>query len=171
MSHPAEDNDEPALIKYRTAEIAVAVFFLIVCAIVIVDSVRLGFRWRPNEGPAPGYFPFYIAVVMGIASIVNLVRALPHTVKGAETMVTVPGFKRMCTIFVPALIYVAAIHFIGIYVASAIYIAGFMYFVGKFSILKSLLVAVSISLISFMMFEVWFLVPLPKGPLETMLGY
>jgi putative tricarboxylic transport membrane protein len=23
----------------------------------------------------------------------------------------------------------------------------------------------------FMMFEVWFLVPLPKGPLEDMLGY
>lgn len=171
MSHPAEDNDEPALVKYRTAEIAVAIFFLIVCAIVVFDSMRIGFRWRPNEGPAPGYFPFYIAVAMAIASIVNLVRALPHSVKGAETLVTVPGFKRMCTIFLPAVVYVLTIHFIGIYVASAIYIAGFMYLVGKFSILKSLLVAGAISIISFMMFEVWFLVPLPKGPLETMLGY
>ena len=134
MSHEAEDNEEPMLISYRTAEIAVAVFFLIICAIVIIDSVRLGFRWRPNEGPGPGYFPFYIAVVMGIASIVNLVRALPHTVKGSRTLVTVPGFWRMATIFVPALVYVLAIHVIGIYVASAIYIAGFMYFVGKFSI-------------------------------------
>lgn len=171
MSNEADHDDEPMLITYRQAEIGVAVFFLIICAIVMLDSTRIGFRWRPNEGPAPGYFPFYIAVAMAIASIINLVRALPHTVKGAETMVTVPGFKRMATIFVPAVVYVLAIHFIGIYVASAIYIAGFMYLIGKFSIAKSVLVAVAISVVSFMMFEVWFLVPLPKGPLETMLGY
>lgn len=171
MSHETEESDERPLVTYRTMEIAVAIFFLVVSAIVIVDSVRLGFGWRPNEGPAPGYFPFYIAVTMTVASLINLWRALPYNSSGVRTLVTHEGFRRMCTIFLPAIVYVGAVHIIGIYVASAIYIAGFMYLIGKFSILKSLAVAGSISLVSFMMFEVWFLVPLPKGPLETMLGY
>ncbi|MGL4494625.1 MAG: tripartite tricarboxylate transporter TctB family protein [Beijerinckiaceae bacterium] len=171
MSHETEDAEERPLVNYRTMEIAVAVFFLIVSAIVIKDSIRLGFGWKPNEGPAPGYFPFYIAVVMTIASLINLWRALPYNASGVRTMVTREGFKRMATIFVPAIVYVGAIHVIGIYVASAIYIAGFMYLIGKFSILKCIAVAGGIALVSFMMFEVWFLVPLPKGPLEAALGY
>jgi hypothetical protein len=32
-------------------------------------------------------------------------------------------------------------------------------------------VAIGVPLMLFMMFEVWFLVPLPKGPLEAALGY
>lgn len=167
-------SDEPALVTLRTADIAVACFFLVVCAVVISDSVRLGFHWRPNEGPAPGYFPFYIAVVMAIASTVNLARAiLTKTSAGeeGEAMTTRTGTLRMAAIFVPAVIYVLATSYIGIYLASTIYIAVFMVVFGKFEIWKALAVAVFVSGLSFMMFEVWFLVPLPKGPIEEMFGF
>jgi putative tricarboxylic transport membrane protein len=166
-----DDADEPQLVSYRTMDIVVALLFLVVAAIVITDSIRLGVGWKPNEGPRPGYFPFYIAVVMGLASVVNLVRALPRTEKGAETFTSVPGMKRMAAIFVPALVYVLATSYIGIYVASAIYIAAFMIMVGKFSISQAAATALGVSVLSFLMFEVWFLVPLPKGPLEAALGY
>ena len=108
---------------------------------------------------------------MAFASIMNLIRALPHTPKSAGTLVTVPGLGRMATIFVPAVIFVFAAAYIGIYVASAIYIAAFMVFVGHFPWWKALTVSVGVALVSFLMFEVWFLVPLPKGPLEAALGY
>ena len=42
----------------RAMEIVVALLLLGGCAIVIFDSVRLGFDWLEGEGPAPGYFPF-----------------------------------------------------------------------------------------------------------------
>ncbi|MFD1702371.1 tripartite tricarboxylate transporter TctB family protein [Methylopila henanensis] len=163
---------EKPLVSLRAADIAVALLFLLASAIVIVDSHRLGFAWLPNEGPAPGYFPFYIAVVMGIASLVNLARALPKP-EGEEAgvMTSKPGFLRMCAIFVPAVVFVFAIGWIGIYVSSAIYIAAFMVFVGRFPIWKALAVAFGVSFISFLMFEVWFLVPLPKGPLEAAFGF
>lgn len=170
MSSNEEAEGRP-LASYRTLDIAVAIFFLIVCAIVMTDSLRLGIAWKPNEGPQPGLFPFYIVVAMGIASIINLTKALPHTEEGAETAVNTVGLGRMAAIFVPAVVFVLATNYIGIYVSAAIYIGSFMVFFGKFPVWKAAVVSLSLAIVNFMMFEVWFLVPLPKGPLETALGY
>lgn len=167
----SEQTNEPKLVSYRTMDIVVAALFLVASAIVIADSLRLGIAWRPNEGPAPGYFPFYIAVVMAIASLFNLARALPASEAGAATLVTVPGLKRMAAIFIPAVVFVFATAFIGIYVSAAIYIAAFMIVFGRFAWWKAVAVALAVALVNFFMFEVWFLVPLPKGPLESALGY
>lgn len=170
MDHP-DNADERHLVSYRTMEIAVAVFFLIAGAVVIADSLRLGIAWRPNEGPAPGYFPFYIACAMSLASVVNLIRAIGMPAGDGQTMITHDGLKRMAAIFVPAVAFVAATAVIGIYVSAAIYIAAFMMVFGKFAWWQAAAVALGISIVNFMMFEVWFLVPLPKGPLEAALGY
>ncbi|WP_020178653.1 tripartite tricarboxylate transporter TctB family protein [Methylopila sp. M107] len=166
-----EERHEPALVSLRAADIVVACLFLVASAVVISDSVRLGFHWEPNVGPAPGYFPFYIAIVMAIASAFNLARAILNKSEDDEGLTTKTGVLRMSAIFLPAVLYVFATHYIGIYVASAIYIAAFMYFFGNFPIWKSLAVALGISIVSFVMFEIWFLVPLPKGPLEDAFGY
>ena len=67
-----------------------------------------------------------------------------------------------------------AIACLGIYVASAIYIAGFMIFLGKYARLKSIVVGAGASpSLFFLMFEVWFKVPLFKGALDPLgfLGY
>lgn len=171
MSENDQETQERPLISRRTLDIAVGIIFVILCAIVLYDSKRLGFQWRNNEGPAPGYFPFYIAVLMLGASLYNIIAAWRDRTGADDVMVTVDGFKRMSAVFFPALVYVFATHFIGIYIASAIYIAGFMLVIGKFSWLKSMVVSTSIALSCFVLFEIWFLVPLPKGPLETALGY
>jgi hypothetical protein len=42
---------------------------------------------------------------------------------------------------------------------------------GKYRWLPTIAVAVAVPVITFFMFEIWFLVPLPKGPLENYLGY
>lgn len=166
-----EEAEGLPLASYRTLDIAVAIFFLVVCAIVMVDSLRLGIGWKPNEGPRPGMFPFYIVVAMGIASLVNLARALPHSEEGAETAVTSTGLRRMAAIFAPAIVFVLATNYVGIYVSATIYVGAFMVFFGKFPLWKAAAVSLGIAIVNFMMFEVWFLVPLPKGPLEAALGY
>ena len=68
-------------------------------------------------------------------------------------------------------VYVLLIGYLGIYVASALFIAFFMAWLGRYPFYKVIPVAVLVPLMLFMMFEVWFLVPLPKGPLEAALGY
>ena len=175
----AED-DSRALVSNRTMEIVVALLLMGGSAIVISDSVRLGFGWQEGVGPAPGYFPFWVAVILGVSSLVTLVTAaLGHG--AGETFVSLRPFGRVLAVLIPSLIYVALVGGIslgpvdvprlGIYVSSAIFIAVFMIAVGRESILKALAVGVVVPLGLFFMFEKWFLVPLPKGPLEALLGY
>jgi hypothetical protein len=169
-----------ALVSNRTMEIIVALVLLGGSTIVIYDSVRLGFGWREGEGPAPGYFPFWIAVILAVASLINLMAALRGHGAG-EIFVSLRPFGRVLAVLVPSLVYVGLIGGVaigpievprlGIYVASAIFILVFMVAVGRENPLKAIAVSVAIPVLLFLMFEKWFLVPLPKGPLETWLGY
>jgi hypothetical protein len=178
-SDEGADEGRP-LFSNRAADIVVAVLLLVICAIVIHDSNRIGFHWIEGEGPAPGYFPFYIAVVLGISSLVNLVSAI-RAPGSSGVFVSMRPFGRVMAVLLPSLAFVALIGGIsigpvvlpglGIYVSSAIFIFGFMVVMGRENIFKSLGVSVAVPLVLFMMFERWFLVPLPKGPLEAMLGY
>lgn len=172
---PVMQNDnashERPLVQNRTMEVLVALFMLAISAIVIYDARRMGFGWVEGEGPAAGYFPFYIALTLGIASLVTLVQAITGKIaEGGETFVSIPAAGRVLTVLIPTIGYVALIQYLGIYVASAIFIALFMLAIGRDGIVKSTLVGIGVPLVLFMMFEKWFLVPLPKGPLEAMLG-
>jgi putative tricarboxylic transport membrane protein len=110
-------------------------------------------------------------VLMALASFVVLFQAVIKKVGEGKTFVTREGFKSVVLVLIPLIIYVATIDHIGIYVASTLYIALFMWHFGKYSILMGLAVGAGISLGLFAMFEIWFLVPLPKGPLESYFGY
>jgi putative tricarboxylic transport membrane protein len=164
--------DETPLVSNRTMDIIVALLFLAASAIVIFDSLRIGVGWQEGQGPAPGSFPFYVAVIMGLASLFNLVRAVIKADNSwSEAFVSVPAIVRVMTVLVPTIAYVALIGYLGIYVASAIFLAGYMLYFGRENPIKAAAVGAGVALALFLMFEKWFLVPLPKGPLETWLGF
>jgi putative tricarboxylic transport membrane protein len=158
------------LVSNQTMEIVTAIAFLTGSAIVISDALRLGIGWD-TEGPAGGYFPFYIAVVMAVSSLINLFQAFANKESGQETFVTRDAFGKVLLVLIPLTIYIGSIQFIGIYIASAIYISVFMWWFGKYPVWKALPVGSAISFVLFMLFEVWFLTPLPKGPVEAFFGY
>jgi len=167
--HDDKGGEGPSLVSIRTMDIAVAVFCLVLAAIIIMDSTRLGFRWR-EDGPAAGYFPFYIGLIIAISSLVNLARAISS--KGApKTFVTKQAFRQVLAVLIPLAVYVLFVGWIGIYVASAIYIALFMWYFGRYALSKGAAIGIGVSLVLFVMFEIWFLVPLPKGPLEDLFGF
>ena len=60
---------------------------------------------------------------------------------------------------------------LGLYVSGAIYIAFYMRWVGRHDWRAVAAVAVLVPVVTFIVFERWFLVPMPKGPLEAWLGY
>jgi putative tricarboxylic transport membrane protein len=139
-------------------------------AIVITDSVRLGIGWREVDGPRPGYFPFYIGLMICIASLVNMVLALRVPAAKDPTFVEVGQLKMVLTVLIPTAIYAALVTWIWIYVASALFIGFFMRWLGKYPWWKVLAVSVVTVVVFYAVFEVWFKVPLPKGPLESLLG-
>jgi hypothetical protein len=165
------ETGDAKLLSIRAMDIAVAIALVAVAGIVITDSLRLGVGWREAEGPTAGYFPFYIGVFLGLASLVNLARAWVDRPSGERVFVTRVGIRRVLAVLVPFAVYVVAIGFIGIYVASALYIALFMWWFGRYTPVRGLAVGIVVATTLFLMFEVWFLVPLPKGPLEQWLGY
>ena len=152
----------------KSAEIVVAALFLVLGAIVVWDSVRLGARWG-SDGPQAGYFPFYIALFMCVASAVNLVLAFLK--KGdSRVFVGVEQLKLVLSVLVPSVLYVGLIAGLGIYVASAVFVAFFMRWLGKYPWWKVATVSIGNSVVFFLIFELWFKVPLPKGWFERLLG-
>jgi putative tricarboxylic transport membrane protein len=169
--HAPEDREHP-LISARTMEYFTSLSLMVLAGVVIWDCTRIGFGWIENEGPAPGFFPFIVAALMGLASFANIIRVAIHGPEGDDPVfVTAAGFGRVMSVFLPVLLYVAGISYLGIYVASAIFIALFMLVIGREGFFKSLFISITVSVLLFVTFEFWFRVPLPKGPLEAYLGY
>ena len=161
-----------ASVSTRAVEIAVALILFTVGAIVVFDSYRLGSKWG-SDGPQSGYFPFYIGLLICVSSVVTMTQAVFAKSGTGKRFVSWGPFKRVLTVLIPAAVYVLCVKFVGLYVASAIYIAIFMIWLGKYAWWKSIVVGVVINAIFFMMFEVWFKVPLFKGVLNPLgfLGY
>ncbi len=167
-SPEAGDGRGPSL---RSVEIVVALLIFILGAAVVWDSVRIGNGWA-TEGPQAGFFPFYIGLIICVASIVNLAyAALATPAVAAGLFVSVKQFRQVLWVLVPAAIFVALIGVLGIYVAAALFIGAFMRVVGRFAWLRTVAVSLAVPIIAFAMFEIWFLTPLLKGPLEAALGY
>jgi hypothetical protein len=159
----ADRNDGRTVVSTRTMEAVVAALLFLFGATFIYQSVELGFRWAV-EGPQSGFFPFYVALIICGSSLVVFVNALRGKAgKADEAFVERGQLKKVMQVLIPAAIYVLGVQLIGIYVASAIYIALFMRFLGKYSWVKAVLIAVIITVVFFFMFEVWFQVPLYKG--------
>lgn len=168
-----QDNHENSggAIGNKTMEIVTALFILAFGAIVMYDSNRIGAGWDATEGPQSGSFPFYVGLLIVISAIVTLFNAIKSNAEEAGEFVGHEELKLVMAVFIPSIFYVIAISFIGIYVASAIFIAFFMVWQGKFSIAKSVAVAIPVNVFFFMMFEVWFKIPLPKAWLEAQFGF
>jgi hypothetical protein len=159
-------------ISVRTMEIVVAVAIFVLGAIVVFDSYRLGSKWG-TDGPQSGYFPFYIGILLCFSSLGTLAQVFLKKDAVREVFVDWGPLKLVFTVLIPALVYVVFVQYIGIYVASAIYIAVFMVWLGKYSWVRSAIIAAVVNVIFFLMFEVWFKVPLFKGDLDPLrfLGY
>ena len=164
-----ENGTDRSAASTRAVEIGVALVILLFGLVVVTDSFRLGARWG-DDGPQPGYFPFYVGLLICVSSLTILLRALRNTALSAESFVSRGELRKILTVLVPTSVYVAVIAYLGFYVASTLYIAYFMWHLGKYSWIKIVPVSVGVSVAFFLVFEVWFQVPLPKGPLEAYLG-
>jgi Tripartite tricarboxylate transporter TctB family len=170
--HASESAGSPVVVNNNTVDAVVAIILFIIGVVVIVEARRLGAAWA-DDGPGAGYFPFYIGIILCISSVGIFYESVVSKSRDTDAFVDREQLGRVISVLVPAAVYVLAIKFLGIYVASAIYIALFMIILGKYSYVKSVLLAIIVNTVFFMMFEVWFKVPLYKGTFEPLgfLGY
>jgi hypothetical protein len=152
----------------RTADLVTAAVLLLVGGVVLTDAVRLGFRWG-MDGPQSGFFPFWMAVLMLLSCAGIIVQALRRA-PGAP-FVTRERLRSVMTVLLPAVGMVVLTQTLGLYVASALYLGFYMRWVGRHPWRGVVALALVVPVVTFIIFEQWFLVPMPKGPLEHYLGY
>ena len=166
----APEADSPSVASNRSVDVLVSLLLMALAATLGYDNWRTGIAWD-STGPQPGYFPFYLSVILGLASLYGLAVAYLSRQEAAETFVTRAQAKRVMAVFVPTLLFCLATQFLGLYVASFLLIAGFMRFVGRIALWKSLLTALVFTAAMFVTFDIAFDVIMPKGPLEAAFGY
>jgi hypothetical protein len=162
--------DSPPVVGSRSVNIVVYLLLLGLAALLAYDNWQTGAGWAP-EGPQAGYFPFYLSLMLGGASIFGLATIVMASAAADEAFVTRDQFRRVMQVFVPTLLFCLLTQWLGLYVASFLLIAGFMYFIGRIALWKSLLTAAVFSIAMFVTFDVAFDVIMPKGPLEAAFGY
>ena len=166
-----DSSDDGPGVGTRGVELVVALTLFALGALVAYKSWQLGSGWQ-DDGPGAGYFPFYIGLLICVSSAVVAFRALRAGASG-RVFVTHAQLRLVLTVLLPSLAYVVVVQLLGLYVGSVLFIAGFMIWVGKYPWLKSIVIAVAVMAIAFLMFEVWFKVPLFKGAFNPLafLGY
>src|SRR6188472_2371803 len=165
----AAGDQSPAVTSTRTVDIVVSLILIALAALLAFDNWRTGMSWD-SSGPQAGYFPFYLCVILGGASLYGIAVTLRNRAEAAETFVTRAQLRRVMQVFVPTLLFCLAMQFLGLYVASFLLTAGFMRLVGRIALWKSLLTAFVFTAVMFVTFDVAFDVIMPKGPLEAALG-
>ncbi|MBI5257296.1 MAG: tripartite tricarboxylate transporter TctB family protein [Burkholderiales bacterium] len=154
----------------RWPETIVAAVLFALALLVIADSLRVGHGWA-SDGPRAGYFPFYIGLGLALTSGALLIGQLRRWRRDQRVFVGRTEAAGVWAVLWPMGIYVALIAPLGIYLASIVLIAYFMRRHGRFAWWMTALVAVAVPVVLFLVFERWFTVPLPKGPIERWLGF
>ena len=171
MSEEPQDGDAPEggpPVATRGFELGVGVLLMALATVVMVDSLRVGAGWA-DDGPKAGYFPFYIGLALLVSSGWVVLAQLRDWAR-VKPFARRSELRSMGAMLGPMLVHGALIKPLGIYVASVLLIGWFMLRHGRHHLATTLATAVGVPLFFFVLFERWFVVPLPKGPLEALLG-
>jgi putative tricarboxylic transport membrane protein len=170
VSAPTEPTDPAAqAVGSRWPELIVAGGLMGLALLVVTDSLRVGIGWA-DDGPRAGYFPFAIGLLLLAASGFVFVSQLLRWRQTDAAFAQREELRLVIVVFIPMVVYIGAIFATGIYLASALLIGYFMWRYGKYRWRITSPVSIGVPLVFFFVFEKWFLVPLPKGPIERWLG-
>jgi putative tricarboxylic transport membrane protein len=158
----------------RVVDLVTAALLLLFSGIVIYDSLRLGAGWGV-EGPQSGFFPFWLAALLAAVSIVLLTQAWYR--RSEEAFVAADRFVPVLKVLGPLACFIIVTDppgpwaGIGLYAAAGLYLGFYMRWVGRHHWPTIVALATAVPIIAFFIFETWFLVPMPKGPIEAWFGY
>jgi hypothetical protein len=176
MSDQSDNLETSAGTSAKTAvseywpELAVSGIIMALAILVLVDSLRVGIGWA-DDGPKSGYFPFYIGLILLSSSGVVFVAQLLKGRKDAGSFAEPEQLATVFAMLAPMSIYIVSMIWLGIYLPSIVLVAYFMRRYGKFAWWITAIVSIGVSVAFYLLFEKWFLVPLPKGPIENWLGF
>src|ERR1700710_492350 len=103
----APEPDSPAVTSTGTVDVVVSLLLLAFAITLGWANLRTRAS-RDSTGPQPGYFPFYLSVILGGASLYGLVMAFLSRQEAAEVFVTRAQLRRVMAVFVPTFLFCLA---------------------------------------------------------------
>src|SRR3954469_8237794 len=99
----APEPDSPVVTSTRTVDVVTSLLLIALAVTLGYDNWRTGISWD-STGPQPGYFPFYLSVILGGASVYGPAGSFISRREAAETFVTRAQLPRVMAVFVPTLL-------------------------------------------------------------------
>jgi hypothetical protein len=161
------ENAPDGILSRRSAEIGFALLLLAFGAAIMAGARELETGWG-SSGPEAGYFPFRIGLLIVAASLLLLGTEAWRS--GGGRLVGRQAARNMASFALPLVGLVAAVPFLGLYLAAAAYLLVAIGLVGRAGWRVALAASLATPTLLFLLFEFAFRTPLPKGPLGPWLG-
>jgi hypothetical protein len=116
---------------YRQVEIGAVVVFLLLGALVLLDTIRLGPGWG-ESGPQPGFFPFVMTILLVLGTLGVIYVELYQQSDTRPFFEVSEEVADLLKVGIPIVIVPFVIRWLGLYVGAGLYIAFFMAWYGKF---------------------------------------
>ena len=160
------------MVDHRTMETGMAALTGLFGVATMVGASEYGIGWSPS-GPEPGMFPFYIGLIVLLASLGNAWHAIrmPAEERPEAPFVTRQQLALLAGFALPMIAFVATSLWLGLYVGMALYLFGTLFFQQRYAAWKAGALALGFPIFFYFLIERTFQVPLLKGPLEAMLGF
>lgn len=164
-------------VKRYHVEIATAVGTGILGITAIIGAMELGYGWE-ESGPQSGYFPLCVGLILLGASLWNVVMmVVGHRARHCsdpdsepeEPFLNRESVGRLGRFLGAMLLFLIATQLLGIYIGSIGYIA-WSAWRGGYRPVVALVLGFGFAISLYVIFEVAFLMPLLKGPIEPLLG-
>lgn len=141
-----------------------AVAFILLSGFVARESLEL--RFYTSFGPGPGFFPFLLAVILGLLAAVMLYQAVfgKQETMQADLFATRTQYLRMAAIVVAVIWIIFAMDALGFRLAMLLFFVFLLSVLGRHNPITIILLATACSFGAYHVFTKWLLVPLPAGP-------
>lgn len=157
------------MLTRRGLELAAAAVVFVLGSLAVFGALEHDISWAP-DGPPAGYFPFRLGLILMAASTAIAFQALASGAAGRQEVLSREGGRRMAGFFLPLIAYVAIAQVLGLYIATALYLGLVLRMMGRHPWHTTAAVSLAVPAASWVLFEIWFTVPLLKGPVERWLG-
>jgi hypothetical protein len=133
-------------------------------AIICLSSSKLSLG--NLKSPGPGFLPFVTGVLMMVLAIVQFFQSTQNALQATKKQKTMAGKKANLKVFltITALIgYAVGMEYLGFFLSTLLFIWFLLRIIEPHGRLVVLISSITIALSSYIIFELWFQLQLPRG--------
>ena len=145
-------------------EIYAAIVWFLIAIYIFIASLGLPVGgWAGGRGIGARFFPQIVSVIIGICSLILLIKAF--LLKSSKKSAKVSFYRDNRLIFgsIMFITYILVINYLGFGMTTIAFLVIFSIYRGAKNPLKMLVLSILVTLTFYLMFSVWLKVALPQG--------